>query len=155
MIKVFADGENTHRLEDSSGQAIGWIRGRVIGFRGVRSEEEATVAVVAAHGPLETSLRQHFPGWPSHTPSLARTRIVMDGAYEWIADGSHPLARLHRPGQESDRGLFALEFVLPSYASEGVAMSVAQVLGNALRPFLVPDASIDEDVADEPVSATA
>ena len=155
MIKVFADGENTHRLEDAEGRRIGWIRGRVIGFRGVRSEDEARTAVVAAHGPLDTSLRQHFPGWPQHTPSLARTRVVMDGAYEWIADGSHPLARLHRPVRESDRGLFALEFVLPSYASEGVAMSVAQVLGNALRPYLVPDGYIDEDVADERMSATA
>lgn len=48
MISVFADGENRHRLEDASGAEIGWIRGRVIGFRGVRTGEDAKAAVVSA-----------------------------------------------------------------------------------------------------------
>ena len=158
MISVFADGENRHRLTDASGVEIGWIRGRVIGFRGVRTEEDAREAVVAAYPRLESALRQHFPGWPRHEPSPDHLRVVMDGAYEWIADGVHPLARLHRPAHAGDRGLFALEFVLPSYASEGVTISVAQVLGHALRPYLADDQArvpIDENVADASAPATA
>lgn len=82
----------------------------------------------------------------------------MDGAYEWIADGAHPLARLHPPSNAGDRGLFALEFVLPSYASEGVAISVAQVLGHALRPYLVGESAPvtnDESAANEAAPAIA
>ena len=152
MINVFADGENRHRLEDASGAEIGWIRGRVIGFRGVRTEKDARTAVVSAFPRLEAALRQHFPGWPHHELSLDRVRIVMDGAYEWIADGNLPLARLHRPSSASDRELFALEFVLPSYASEGVTISVAQVLARALRPYLTGGPGpvpADEAAADE------
>ncbi len=139
MISVFADGENRHRLEDASGAEIGWIRGRVIGFRGLRTEEDARAAVVAAYPRFEAAMRQHFTGWPHVEVSMDRVRVVTDGAYDWFTDGSHPLARLHRPRRPSDRGLFALEFVLPSYASEGVAMSVAQILGRALRDHLGGD----------------
>ena len=155
MIRVFGDGENRHRLENASGTRIGWIRGRVVGFHGVRDENEAKEAVLAAYPPLEAALRQHYPGWPHHQPSAEGVRLVTDGAYEWVADRTQPLARLVRPAHGRNRGPLGVEFVLPSYASEGVAMSVAQVLARALHPFLVDSASVDEDAVDETASATA
>ena len=157
MISVFADGESRHRLEDAFGGEIGWIRGRVIGFRGTRTEEEARSALVAVYPLLEAALRQHFPGWPHRRLAMDRVRALTDRGYEWFAEDGHPVARLHRPSSASGRTLFALEFVLPSFASEGVAISVAQVLGRALRPYLSDESSangsallpVGEDAADE------
>lgn len=131
MIKVLAAGENRHRLEDADGKHVGWIQGRALGFRGMRSEAEALAAVATAWRSFDAALRRHYFGRPAHETSLDVLRLVHDGAYEWVTDGRAPLARLYRPGDVG--GDYAIELVLPSYASEGVAISVAQVVGSALH----------------------
>jgi hypothetical protein len=134
MITVLADGEQRHRLEDAEGRLIGWIRRRAVGFRGFASERDAISAAVDGWRALESVLRREYAGWPRFEPALTKLTFVHDGAHEWISDGRTPLARLLRPpaDQESDAS-FAIEFVLPSYASEGVAIAAAQVVARALQ----------------------
>lgn len=139
MLSVLADGENRHRLKNEDGEQIGWIRGRAIGFMGLPDEEAARRAAAAGARALRLSLRQVYPGWPQYEPSLEQLRIVHDGAYEWVSDGRVPLARLLRTRSEgSDPALFGVEFQLPSFASEGIAILAAQALGRALAEHLTP-----------------
>lgn len=136
MIKVLAAGENRHRLEDADGTHVGWIHGRALGFRGMRSEAEALAAAATAWRTFDAALRRNYFGRPAHETTLDELRLVHDGAYEWVTDGRAPLARLYRPGEMG--GDFAIELVLPTYASEGVAISVAQVVGRALQAWRHP-----------------
>lgn len=134
MIRVLADGEQRHRLEDADGRLLGWIRRRAVGLRGFASERDAMTAAVDGWRALETALRREYAGWPRFEPALTRLRLVHDGAHKWISDGRTPLARIVRP--PADRGSdasYAIEFVLPSYASEGVAIAAAQVVARALQ----------------------
>ncbi len=135
MIRVLADGEQRHRLEDAEGRLIGWIRRRAVGFSGFASERHAVTA--AAHGwrALESVLRREYAGWPRFEPALDELHLVHDGAHEWISDGRTPLARLIRPPADggSDETTFAIEFVLPSFATEGVAIAAAQVVAKAVN----------------------
>ena len=87
------------------------------------------VAAVVVWDTLDAALARQYSGWPRHQPVLDQLRLAHDGAYEWITDGRKPLARLVRESVEraSDK-LFAIEFVLPSYASEAVAISAAHVM---------------------------
>jgi hypothetical protein len=134
MVRVLADGEQRHRLEDADGNHIGWIRRRAVGFRGFQSERDATAAAVDAWRALESVLRREYTGWPRFEPVLEALRLVHDGAHEWISDGRTPLARLLRPTADAPSDApFAIEFVLPSYASEGVAIAAAQVVARALQ----------------------
>jgi hypothetical protein len=136
MITFHSDGENRYRLERSDGRDIGWIRGRVIGFGGIRTEGQAIGAVRCGVPVFDASLRRHYFGWPTRATDGAEFRLVHDGAYEWVSMGVQPLARLYRPEARRSHGDFAIEFVLPSYASEGVAISVAQTLGAAIQAYL-------------------
>jgi hypothetical protein len=136
MITFHADGENRYRLERPDGREVGWIRGRVIGFGGMRTEAQAIGAVRAAVPAFDAALRRHYFGWPTRVIDGAEFRLVHDGAYEWVSMGVQPLARLFRPEARRRHGDFAIEFVLPSYASEGVAISVAQTLGAAVQAHL-------------------
>jgi hypothetical protein len=134
MIRVLADGEQRHRLEDAEGRLIGWIRRRAIGFRGFASERDAITAAVDGWRALESVLRREYAGWPRFAPALDELHLVHDGAHQWISDGRTPLARLVRPPADaaSDQS-FAIEFVLPSYASEGVAIAAAHAVARALE----------------------
>ena len=111
---------------------IGWIHGRAIGLRGMRDEAEALETVVALWEPLQSALAQHFPGRASHRVRRSRLRVVHDGAFEWIADDQVPLARLDRHVGRRGGAQLAIEFALPSYATEGVVVSVAHVVALAL-----------------------
>ena len=139
MLKILSDGENRHRLEDSTGTAVGWIRGRTIGIRGFQSELAARDGAVAAWRALQAALRQHYPGWPAYEAALDRLRTVHDGAYEWFYDGTAPIARLLRPHSRAYDTSLGIELVLPSYASEGVAMTVAQSVARATAPYWEPE----------------
>jgi hypothetical protein len=133
MLRFFADGELRHRLEDAAGRHVGWIRRHTIGFLGFASEHDAIAAAVDAWRGLESVLRRHYSGWPRFELELDELRLVHDGAHEWISDGRVPLARLIRPrADEASGGAFAIEFVLPSYATEGVAIAAAQMMARAL-----------------------
>jgi hypothetical protein len=75
------------------------------------------------------------PGDQSHGRARHHRGLAGDGAQKRQDDGQ---------GEgDAERGGFAIELVLPSYANEGVAVSVAQVVGSALlaeraRPAGVP-----------------
>jgi hypothetical protein len=136
MIRVLGDSDGRHRLEDESGRDVGWIRGLAIGLRGLDDERHAMAAVRATWPVLVAALRRHYFGFPAHDIGRAALRLVHDGAYEWVSDRQRPLARLHRPREGESDGAVAIEFVLPSYANEGVVISVAQVIATALQSFL-------------------
>jgi hypothetical protein len=144
MIRVLGDGDARHRLEDESGRDIGWIRGRAIGLRGLDDEMQAMAAVRATWPVFVAALRRHYFGFPAHDIDRAPLRLVHDGAYEWVSDEQRPLARLHRSQGERSNGSVAIEFVLPSYANEGVAISVAQVLATALQSHLAGGGTITD-----------
>ena len=137
MVNVLADGENSHRLENADGQLVGSIRNRAIRLRGLVSEEEALAASCVLWSVLDALLARQFPGWLRHTPDAGQLRLTHDGAYEWITDGRKPLARLVRPSADGTaEQAFGLELVLPSYASEGVAISAAPALASALADWV-------------------
>jgi hypothetical protein len=137
MLRILADGDGRLRLEDAAGAPVGWIHGRAIGFRGLETEQDAVRAAVAAWQALKSVVRRHYAGWPAYEPALDQLRLVHDGAYEWISDGQSPLARLHRPpADRAPDGGLAIEFLLPSYASEGVAIAAAQVMSQRLQDYV-------------------
>lgn len=134
MLNVMAIGDGSHRIEGADGSTVGWIRGRTIRFNGPETVDAAMEIAVPAHRALAAVLRRQYPGWPHYEPAVDRLRILHDGAYEWISDGTAPIARVLR---SSGAGApIGLEFALPSYASEGVAISAALALGHVLGPHL-------------------
>jgi hypothetical protein len=138
MLRVLSDGDDRYRLENEDDVQIGWINGRAIGFRGFATEAEAKQGAVSAWRALDLVLRRQYPGWPSYTPSLDQLQLVHDGAYEWFADGTAPIARLIRPQRRAYDLTFGIELVLPSYASEGVAITAAHAVGAAMAPEAAP-----------------
>lgn len=138
MLRVLADGENRHRLENHDGAPIGWIRGRTIGFGGLAGTTDVLRAAMAGARALHAALRREYPGWPQYEPTLDALRLVHDGAYEWVSDGKVPIARVVRTRADDGAApALAIEYVLPSFASEGVAITIAQALGRALDGHLV------------------
>jgi hypothetical protein len=138
MFKVFIDGNDDRlRLEDLEGRNIGWIRGHTIGFGGLPSEKIALRAVPEAWMALETTLQRGYPGRAPRPAKKSNIDVVHDGAYEWVADGFRPLARLIRPhtGRNSEAS-YALEFMVPSYATQHVTIAAAQALWAALSDFI-------------------
>jgi hypothetical protein len=138
MFKVFIDGNDDRlRLEDPEGRNIGWIRGHTIGFGGLPSEQVALRAVPDAWMALETTLQRGYPGRAPRPVKKSNNNVVHDGAYEWVADGFRPLARLMRPhtGRNSEAS-YALEFLVPSYATQHVTIAAAQAVWEALSNFI-------------------
>jgi hypothetical protein len=145
MLHVLADGDDRYRLEDADGSAVGWIRGRVIGLRGLPDERGTLSAAASAWRALDAVLRRTFAGWPRYAPAFDRLRLVHDGVDEWISDGDSAIARLVRTERTSSGAAsLALEFELPSYAHAGLAITAAQAMGEALRDVardVAPDAA--------------
>lgn len=139
MITVTQQAQHHYVISDAAGVAIGWTGTRTIGF-GPFADDRAAIAAAAAAWPvLQSGLARHFPGWErsdanTHAKAL---RVVHDGAYEWISDGRVPLARLLRKDDGRD---LSIEFVLPSFASDGLAIVLAPVLARAIEPFLAVSA---------------
>jgi hypothetical protein len=135
MLRVFGEGDDVFRLEDGAGTRIGTIRGRAIGFRGFATEEDARDAAVAAWHAMNGALKREYTSWPHHALAVERLRITHDGAYEWFYDGTRAIARLHRPARAERDGGFGIELLLPSYASEAVAISAAHAMARAVAPY--------------------
>ena len=137
MFKIFADGDDDRlRLEDSAGRRVGWIRGHTIGFDGLASEKAALHAAAEAWPSLETTLHREFPGRVKRPINRANIDLTRDGGSEWIADGSRPLARLLRPlTRRNADDSFALEFFVPSYATQHVTIAAAQAVGEVLSKY--------------------
>jgi hypothetical protein len=145
MFKVFIDGNDDRlRLEDLEGRKVGWIRGHTIGFGGLPSEKIALRAVPEAWMVLETTLQRGYPGRAPRPVKKSNIDVVHDGAYEWVADGFRPLARLMRPhtGRNSEAS-YALEFMVPSYATQHVTIAAAQAVWQVLSQY-IPVCTDDE-----------
>jgi len=142
MLKILSDGDSKHRVEDSAGAQIGWINGRTIGFRGFSTEDDARDATIAAWRAFDRALHQQYAGWPRYEARLDQLRTMHDGAYEWFYDGTAPIARLLRPQPRAYDDSFGIELVLPSYASEGVAIAAAHRVALAVAPYR-DDATVD------------
>lgn len=131
MIKVLANGEGRFRLETRDGQAVGWIEGLRIGFGGFPTEEDVMQAVATGWPAFEAALAREYAGWPRRDVSPEALQIERREGGEYIVDGWESLARLMRP--DSIRGTLGFEMFLPSYATEGAAISVARSVAMALR----------------------
>jgi hypothetical protein len=135
MLKFLSHGDDKYDIEDSSGEKIGRISGRSIGFRGFATETDAREGAVAAWRALDRVLRQYCAECSRHQPALDRVRTVHDGAYEWFYDGAAPIARVLRPQRRAYDGSFGVELVLPSSASHGVVVEAARSIATATAPY--------------------
>ena len=135
MMRVFAEGDDLYRLEDARGMHIGTIRGRTISFRGFPTELAAREAAVAAWLAMNDALRREYPSWPHHELALERLGTTHDGAYEWFYDGTRAIARLIRPRAGSREVTYGIELVLPSYSSEGVAITASHGMSRAVAAY--------------------
>ncbi len=148
MFSVLSDGPRRYRLENGAGANAGWIRGRAIGFRGLRNEAEAIVAASAGWRTLQDVLRREYAAWPRQEVDWERLRFVNDGAHEWVSDGRIPLARVTHSSRGIAHGLgdaaavsspnreYAVEFVVPSWTSEECVVPLAHALWHVLAPLL-------------------
>jgi len=147
MFSVLADGPGRYRLGNGTSVDAGWIRGRSIGFRALRSESEAIVAASAGWRTLQSLLRREFAAWPRQEVDWERLRFVHDGAHEWVSDGRIPLARVYRtsgtarvrhdvPATVEPAGQLAVEFVVPSWMHVDAVVPLAHALWQVLAPLL-------------------
>ena len=142
MFKVFIDGNDDRlRLQNEIGEKIGWIHGHTIGFGGINSEEDALAVAVNASQALQKTLLRAYTGdttlepWPN-----SKIAVIHDGAYEWIVAGRRPLARLLRPQTERNaEDTFALEFLVPSYATQHVTIAVANAIWDVVSSYAGAD----------------
>ncbi|MFL5631977.1 MAG: hypothetical protein ACJ77T_12030 [Gemmatimonadaceae bacterium] len=143
MFKVFIDGnEDRLRLEGQRGEKIGWIHGHTIGFGGVQSEKDAISAAAEASHALKSTLQRAYTGESVRPLQNPKISLMSDGAYEWIVAGLRPFARLVRPRtQRNSEDSFALEFLVPSYATQHVMLAVAHSVWDVLSTYVTPDQS--------------
>lgn len=135
MLTVLSDGDGKYRLEDDAGTTVGWISGRAVGFGGFATERIARDAAIDGWRGLDATLRQQFAGWRHYEPVVERLHTVHDGAYEWFYDGRTAIARLLRPQRRAHDSTFAIQFVLPTYATDGTMISAALNVAAAIAPF--------------------
>ena len=148
--RLISLGDGKHRLEGRSGETVAWVRGHAVGIAGFDSVGDALASAPMLHRVVDGVLRRAYPARNRGVAPLGELTLVHDGAYEWIATGSTPVARLHRPGtlhvpNEASARSHALEFVLPSYVSEAAILAVARAmtaahssLGDCFEPANMP-----------------
>jgi hypothetical protein len=142
MFKVFIDGSDERlRLEDFAGEKVGWIHGNTFGFGRLPSEKTAIDAAVEGWQSLEEALQRGYPGRTARSVDKSNVRLVYDGAYEWVADGIRPLARLLRPWTtRNPERSFALEFLVPYHATQHVTIASAQAVLETVSRY-IPECS--------------
>lgn len=121
-------GDRKYRLETLSGRMLGWIHGHAVGLLGLRDDQEALTWAPSLRRAVDDALMRHYPDRYRPVTDFAKLHLVHDGAYEWIAAGHVPIARVYRSESGRADGRVALEFVLPSYASEQAVIAGADVL---------------------------
>jgi hypothetical protein len=130
-------GDSKHRLENASGSAVAWVRGHTVGINGLRSIREAVAVAPVLHRTIDTMVARRYPARHRPVRLSGALRLVHDGAYEWIAAGNMPVARVHPPHTMGLRNeSLALEFVLPAFVSETVALAAAKEAAAALMDLL-------------------
>lgn len=135
MLTVLSDGDSKYRLEDPTGITVSWINGRAIGVRGFPDERAARDAAVAGWRALGATLRQEFAGWREYEPVVDELHTVHDGAYEWFFDGTTAIARLLRPQWRATDSSFGIQFLLPTYATDGAVISAAHNVALAVAEY--------------------
>lgn len=130
MIKVLANGEGRYELQTRTGRTVGWIDGLRIGFGGFESEEDAMQAVVTIWPAFEAALAREYAGWPKRDVPPHEVHLERRPGGEFIVDGKQSLAKLIRPSDPDED--FGFELFLPSYATEGAAISIARSVAMAL-----------------------
>jgi hypothetical protein len=143
MFKVFIDGSDDRlRLEDFAGEKVGWIHGNTFGFGRLPSEKIAIDAAVEGWQSLEKALQRGYPGRSARNVDKSKVRLVYDGAYEWVADGVRPLARLLRPfTTRNPERSFALEFLVPYHATQHVTIASAQAVLETVSRYIAGSSS--------------
>lgn len=137
MFNIIGDGDGKYRIMLGDEVAVGWLNNRAVGFRGMATEEAAREAASVAWRAMDQVLTNQYAGWPRREPRLDQMRITHDGAFEWFHEGTMPIARLLRPHRRAFNATFGIELVLPTYATEGVGVSVAQAVAQAVLPLLL------------------
>lgn len=132
MLHVLPDGDKRYRLVDGDGREVGWIRGRAMRFLGFLSERDMVNGACKAWRALQAVLSR-AAGHALDGRQPSQLRRVHDGAYEWIADGMIPIARVFRSSDPKSPAL-AIELLLPSYADESLTTSAALAIARALGP---------------------
>ena len=136
MFNIIGDGEGKYRIMLGDEVTVGWLNDRAVGFRGMKTEAMAKEAAAVAWRAMDRVLTNQYAGWPRREPRFDQMRITHDGAYEWFHEGTMPIARLLRPHRRAFSGTFGIELVLPTYATEGVGVAVAQSVAQAIVPFV-------------------
>lgn len=135
-LAVVNEGDGKYRLEERTGAATGWINGHTVGLKGFQSVADALRAAPMLHQTLDAVLRQQHPEWRRHDVRYDALQLVHDGAYEWIAAGNLPLARVYRraPGALPNDTV-SVELVLPSSATEATILSAALAIVDCFRIY--------------------
>lgn len=115
-------------------EAIGWVEGRAVGFRGFPDAEAALGAAEVAYRALRSWLaREQFPG-PEVTREDAPLDRRTDGGVEWLTLDGVPVGRLVAPGDPAGAAdaTFGFELLLPRGVNTVAGIGAAQVIHNAL-----------------------
>jgi hypothetical protein len=133
MLAVIAHGDDAFRLVDRAGRDIGWVRPKAVGFSGFVSEHAARGAALDGARALVRCLKREFGVTHLELNEKPRARTIRDGDGEWIADGRVRVARLLRIENGGAAGNeIAIEYRLPPYANQAVAINAAQIVYGAL-----------------------
>jgi hypothetical protein len=133
--RVVSLGDGKHRLESISGRTVAWLRGHAVGVDGFESTAEALAAAPRLRRIVDEILGRAYTARHRPVRLPAALQLVHDGAHEWVAADRVPLARVLQPrtmGVSNES--VALEFVLPSFASEAVALVIARALADQDNP---------------------
>ena len=135
--KLVREGDGKYRVEDQWGEMVAWARGQVVGLNGFFSVAESMAAVPILVQALDEVLEKEHLLRRLPDVDYDLMRLVHDGAYEWIAVGAVPLARLHRPRDIAPNDSFAIELVLPPSATEATVVSAALAIADRRRNHAV------------------
>jgi hypothetical protein len=133
MLALLAHGDDAFRLVDSTDRDVGWIRQKTIGFGRFVSEDAAAAAALDGARTLVRCRKREFGVVHLDLSDRPRVRTMRRDDAEWIVDEHVRLARLLRVTSPDGRGQeFAIEFRLPRYANQTVAINLAQIVYGAL-----------------------
>lgn len=136
--KLVSEGDAKYRLEDQWGEMVAWARGHLVGVNGFFSVAESMAAVPILVHAVDEVLEKEYLRRRLPDVDYDMMRLVHDGAYEWIAVGAIPLARLHRPRcTVPPNDSFAIELVLPSSATEVTVVSAALAIADRRRKHVM------------------
>jgi hypothetical protein len=133
-LRIFGDDASGFALHDEHDTPIGWIRGRTLGFRLFNTLDDAMQGARVAYEAAASWAARMGVSRPLAAIGDADLTLVHDGAYEWVASGLTPVARLLRPRADVilDDGQYGIELVIPQGIGAVAAIGGAQVIHSAL-----------------------